>query len=123
VSAASLVLVRRPLHSSSRDTAASVLASLRERPIVIQHLSSTGDDDGRCVELSFGPNFGGIAFSYDGVAGFIRHARAEERAGDWIYRDARTGEAFDFARPFVGTRDPADLRTEEADADLPGGPR
>jgi hypothetical protein len=93
------------------------------RPIVIQHLSTTGDDDGRCVELSFGPNFGGIAFSYDGVAGFIRHARAEERDGDWIYRDARTGEAFDFARPFAGARDPADLRTEEVDANQPDGPR
>lgn len=72
------------------------------RPIVIQHLSMTGDESGRSVELSFGPNFGGVAFSYDAVAGFIRHARAEERDGDWIYRDARTGEAFDFARPFVG---------------------
>jgi hypothetical protein len=75
-------------------------------PIVIQHLSTTGDDSDRSAELSFGPNFGGVAFSYDAVAGFIRHARAEERDGDWIYRDARTGEAFDFARPFVGALPP-----------------
>lgn len=29
------------------------------RPIVIQHLSTTGGDDGRCVELSFGPTSAG----------------------------------------------------------------
>ena len=74
-------------------------------PIVIQHLSTTGDDGDRHVELWFGPNFGGVAFSYGGMAGFIRHARTEERDGDWIYRDARTGEAFDFARPFAGALD------------------
>lgn len=77
------------------------------RPIVIQHLCTTGDDSDRSVELSFGPNFGGVAFSYGAVAGFIRHARAEERNGDWIYRDAHTGESFDFARPFACALDPS----------------
>lgn len=76
------------------------------RPIVLQHLRATGSGSDRSVELSFGTNFGGVAFSYDAVAGFIRHAHAEERDGDWIYRDARTGEAFDFARPFVGALPP-----------------
>lgn len=82
------------------------------RPIVIQHLSATGGGDDRSVELSFGPNFGEIAFSYDVVAGFVRHARAEVRDGDWIYRDACTGEAFDFARPFAGALE----QTDEASA-------
>lgn len=72
-----------------------------------QHLCTTGDDRDRSVELSFGPNFGGVAFSYGAVAGFIRHARAEDRNGDWIYRDAHTGESFDFARPFACALDPS----------------
>lgn len=58
------------------------------------------------MELSFGPNFGEVAFSYETVAGFIRHARAEERDGTWVYRDACTGKPFDFARPFAGALAP-----------------
>lgn len=77
------------------------------RPIVIQYLSTTGDGSDRSVELWFGPNFGGVAFSYDATAGFVRHACAEKCGGDWVYRDARTGEPFDFARPFAGALDPS----------------
>lgn len=76
------------------------------RPIVIQHLSSTSGGHDRSLELLLGPNFGEIAFFYDAVAGFVRHARAELRDGDWIYHDVRTGEAFDFARPFAGVLEP-----------------
>ena len=77
------------------------------RPIVIQHLRATGSAGDRSVELWLGPNFGGIAFSYDALTGFVRHARAEAHGGEWIYRDARTGEPFDFARPFAGSLDPS----------------
>lgn len=49
------------------------------RPIVIQYPSTTAGGGGRSVELSFGPNFGGVAFSYETVAGFIHHARRGAR--------------------------------------------
>jgi hypothetical protein len=76
------------------------------RPIVIQHLSVVVGRHDRSVELSFGPNFGEIAFFYSSVAGFVRHSRAEAHDGNWIYQDVRSGEAFDFARPFAGVLDP-----------------
>lgn len=71
------------------------------RPCVIQHVSLTRHGEVRALQLSLGPNFGEIAFTYLAVAGFVRHACAEKRDGDWVYRDARSGEAFDLARPFA----------------------
>jgi hypothetical protein len=40
------------------------------------------------------------------MTGFIRYARAEERDGDRVYRDACTGKPFDLARPFAGALAP-----------------
>jgi hypothetical protein len=69
-------------------------------PIVVQFIESGSGPDGDILKLSFGTNFGEISFTYTDVEGFIRNARVEGEEGHWIYRDAQTGEVFDFYRPF-----------------------
>ena len=68
---------------------------------VVQAVRSTAAADHRVFELWLGPGFGGISFTYRALAGSMRHARAEARGGTWIYRDARSGEEFDFTEPFA----------------------
>ena len=52
------------------------------RPIVIQHLTRCGCGERRSLELSFGVNFGDVAFAYDTLAGSTRHARAQACGND-----------------------------------------
>ncbi|HET9622247.1 MAG TPA: hypothetical protein VFP84_12830 [Kofleriaceae bacterium] len=68
------------------------------RPVMIQDVEHTADR----IALFLGPNFGDVTFRYAEVRGWIRHAHAENRAGQWFYRDADTGEPLELARPFAG---------------------
>jgi len=64
---------------------------------VIQNIRQKANE----VELWFGPNFGGILVSYGQVRGYTRGSTAEKVGpADWVYRDSRTNEAFDFDYPF-----------------------
>jgi hypothetical protein len=76
--------------------------SLAEHPrsIVVEHVASVVRNGTHILELWFGANFGGVNLSYAAATAFVRHARAEERNGTWLYRDASTGTVFDFERPF-----------------------
>jgi hypothetical protein len=74
------------------------------RSIVVQALKTIGSGGTRTLEAWFGPNFGGLSFRFAAVTAFVRHTRTEERDGNWEYRDTRTGELVEFARPFAGAR-------------------
>lgn len=76
-----------------------------QRPFVIQSVNTTDGEHDRRMEISLGSNFGEIAFHYDSVKAIIRHACAEQQDDTWLYRDARSGKTFDFARPFEGLLD------------------
>ncbi|MEV0714743.1 hypothetical protein [Asanoa sp. NPDC050611] len=68
---------------------------------VIQSIRQKADR----LELWFGPNFGGVAVTYRQVRGFTRGSTAERVGPDeWIYRDARTRQRFDFDYPFPSLR-------------------
>jgi len=55
----------------------------------------------RRIELWFGPSFGGVAVVYGSVRGYARGSTAEQVGPmEWVYRDSRTREEFDFYRPF-----------------------
>ena len=73
------------------------------RPIVIQGLRTAPAGAARTLELDLGPSFGALSFRFTAVTAAVRHAAAEARDGTWIYRDARSGEPFDYTRPFAGT--------------------
>ncbi|MDC0747183.1 hypothetical protein [Polyangium mundeleinium] len=74
----------------------------RENPraVVVQSIKASRRSQSGSLELWFGINFGGISFRYDHVTAFVRNAHVEKKGNDWIYRDAQTGECFDYADPF-----------------------
>lgn len=60
-----------------------------------------------CVNLWFGPGFGGCSFLYETLGACIRVAHAELRGEEWEYRDASSNEELNFFAPFgePGRRD------------------
>jgi hypothetical protein len=53
------------------------------------------------ASLWFGPNFGGFTVTFGALSGWTRGSIATEIGpSTWQYRDTRTGEPFDFHRPF-----------------------
>lgn len=77
-------------------------AQWSEGGVVIQAIGPGNLREGGQIELWFGPNFGGLQFAYDSVVGYVRNGIAENVDGDWLYRDAVSGEEFDFHDPFPG---------------------
>ena len=59
------------------------------------------------LELWFGPNFGGIVVTYGALRGYTRGSTAEKVGpSDWVYRDSKTNQPFDFDYPFPSLASP-----------------
>ena len=59
------------------------------------------------LELWFGPNFGGFVVTYGEVQGYTRGSTAEKVGpSEWVYRDSKTNQPFDFDYPFPALAPP-----------------
>jgi hypothetical protein len=67
-------------------------------PVVVQSFRTTTTR----FELWLGPSFGGLSFHYADLAAFLRHSRAREVDGEWVYRDLDSDELLDSQHPFAG---------------------
>jgi hypothetical protein len=76
--------------------------------IVVQDIKQKTLDNGKYwAELWFGPNFGGVAVTYSEIRGYTRGSTAEQvGATEWIYRNSRTSEQYDFDYPFPSLASP-----------------
>ncbi|GAA1847033.1 hypothetical protein GCM10009687_11310 [Asanoa iriomotensis] len=71
---------------------------------VIQNIRQKEDQ----IELWFGPNFGGVTVTYGDVRGYTRGSTAEKTGpSEWVYRDSKTNEPFEFDYPFPSLTGPA----------------
>lgn len=68
--------------------------------LVVQDVHVAGDDGGGRVRFWFGPNFGGVQFRYGDLAVLVRDSRVLERDNTFSYLDLKSGEKFEFGRPF-----------------------
>ncbi|WP_433119992.1 hypothetical protein [Micromonospora sp. CA-246542] len=70
--------------------------------MVVQDVQHRDVGSGRQrLELWFGNNFGGVAVVFGSLVGYTRGSTAEQVGPrQWVYRDSRTNERFDFDFPF-----------------------
>jgi hypothetical protein len=76
--------------------------------IVVQDIQQKTSDSGRGqVELWLGYGFGGLIVTYGHVCGYTRGSTGEKVGPmEWVYRDSKTNERFDFDYPFPSLASP-----------------
>jgi len=83
------------------------------RRIVVQDIEAKPDAGRTFQDIWFGPNFGGVTFTFEKVEGFLRNCAPGQTTqvdGKWVYRDADTGEPFVFPVPFPALQCPEGQR-------------
>lgn len=83
-----------------------------ETPIVVQNIRTNEHEKKSRVECWFGPNFGGIRFTYNSVAAFVRDAKVRQVGGSFVYFDLASGKEFDFLLPFPDYAGPSVMQSD-----------
>jgi hypothetical protein len=68
--------------------------------IVIQDVQVAEGNGGGHVAFWFGPSFGGVRCKYEDLVVVVRNSRVRSQGNAFRYADLKSGEEFDFERPF-----------------------